>query len=267
MFARLADGGAKPVRKLEGQKTLLSRTIHGIAYNPVRDEFVLPVPFPQALLTYRGAASGEEAPIRIVQGPATKLISPRRLALDPVHDEIFVPAGEDENAIFVFSASANGNVAPIRILQGPDTQLGAGDGVTVDPLRNLIVAAGSIRRGETTRFRIFNRTDQGNVKPKAVIGGPKSGLRSVSGPFVIYSPKGWIIAGDSGDGEMASDLSYVGVWSIEEDGDVPPRWRIGGPKGVLQMPRGVTINPKHQEVLVSDKRQNAVLTFHFPEIF
>jgi hypothetical protein len=144
--------------------------------------------------------------------------------------------------------------------------LGAGDGVAVDPVRNLIVAAGSIGR-EGTRFRIFNRTDQGNLKPKAVIGGPRSGLQGVSGPFVVYSPKGWIIAGDPGEGEMASELSYVGVWSVEDNGDVPPRWRIGGPNGILQMPRGVTINPKHREIMVSDKRQNAILTFHFPEIF
>jgi hypothetical protein len=33
------------------------------------------------------------------------------------------------------------------------------------------------------------------------------------------------------------------------------------------MPRGVALNPKHKELLVSDKRKNAVLTFSFPEMF
>ena len=33
------------------------------------------------------------------------------------------------------------------------------------------------------------------------------------------------------------------------------------------MPRGVTLNPKHKELIVSDKRLNAVLTFYFPELF
>jgi hypothetical protein len=265
VFARLADAGAEPVRKLEGQATLLGRTIHGIAYNSVRDEFVLPVPFPQAILTFRGGADGEEAPVRVIQGPRTRLVSPRRLALDPVHGEIFVPAGDDEDAIFVFDAAANGDVAPIRILRGPDTGLGANDGVAVDPVRNLIVVAGSGPEG--ARFRIFDRTAQGNVRPKAVIGGPKSGLREVSGPFIVYPPKGWIVSGDRGEGGMASNLSYVGVWSIEDNGDVPPRWRFGGPNGPLQMPRAVTLNPAHKEVMVSDKWLNAVLTFHFPEIF
>jgi hypothetical protein len=33
------------------------------------------------------------------------------------------------------------------------------------------------------------------------------------------------------------------------------------------MPRGVAVIAKHKEVIVSDKRLNAVLTFYFPEIF
>ena len=35
----------------------------------------------------------------------------------------------------------------------------------------------------------------------------------------------------------------------------------------MKKPRGVALNPKHKEVLVSDMRLNAVLTFSFPEIY
>lgn len=248
------------MRKLEGQKTLLSRTMHAIAYDELHDEFYVPVPFPQAILTFRGAANGEEAPIRILQGPLTQLQSPNRLAVDPVHNEIFVPNGGNE--VVVLPREGNGNVAPLRVLKGPDTQLGA-SAVGVDPIRNLLVVA------DADHFRIFNRTDNGNVKPKAVIGGPKSGFHDLSGPFAVYPPRGWIIAGDRGEGEeaLASDTAYVGVWSIEDNGDVPPRWRLGGPHGVFQMPRGVTFNAKNKGLIVSDKRLNAVLTFSFPEMF
>jgi hypothetical protein len=118
---------------------------------------------------------------------------------------------------------------------------------------------------------IFNRTDQGNVKPKATIGGPKSMLGSLGGPFAIYAPKGEILVSIRGAGvqigQLASDQSFVGVWSINDNGDVPPKWTIGGPNGVLMMPRGVTIDPKHKTLMVSDKRLNAVLTFSFPEIY
>ena len=236
--------------------------MHGIAYNEVADEFYLPVPFPQAILTFRGDANGETAPIRVIQGPLTQMNSPNRLAVDPVNNEIYVPEG---NRVLVFGREANGNVAPIRVLQGPDTQLG-GNAVAGDPIHNVMVVAGQYRR-EGVRFRIFGRTDEGNVKPRRVIGGPQSGFRDLSGPFAVYPPKGWIVAGDRGEGGLASNLAYLGVWSIEDNGDVPPRWRVGGPNGIFEMPRGVALNAKHKEVIVSEKRLNAVLTFSFPEIF
>jgi hypothetical protein len=83
----------------------------------------------------------------------------------------------------------------------------------------------------------------------------------------VYPPKGWIIAGDRGEGGLASKKAYLGVWSVNDNGDVPPRWRVGGPNGIFEMPRGVAVIAKHKEVIVSDKRLNAVLTFYFPEIF
>lgn len=65
----------------------------------------------------------------------------------------------------------------------------------------------------------------------------------------------------------SSDKDFVGVWSIEDRGDVPPRWTIGGPQGALQHLHGIALDPKHQSVILTDKRLNAVLTFSFPEIF
>jgi hypothetical protein len=264
-FARLADGNAKPVRKIEGQTTLLGRTMHSIAYDETHDEFVVPQQFGQAILTFSGGADGEAAPIRVIQGSLTQLRDPDRLAIDPVHNEIFVPQRE---SVLVFRREAIGNVAPIRVLKGPDTGLGA-SALAVDPVHDLLIVGG--RSGGESRLLIFNRTDQGNVKPKAAIGGPKSGLAHISGPFVVYPPKNEIfvsVRGSSSESnEMVSDDCFVGVWSTADNGDVPPRWTIGGPKGVLRMVRGVDLDPKNKSVIVTDKRLNAVLTFYFPEIF
>ncbi len=261
----MANGNAKPVRKIEGQKTLLGRTMHSIIYDQIHDEFVVPQEFGQAILTFRGGANGEERPLRVIQGSLTQLRDPDRLGVDPVHNEIFVP---QRNSVLVFPREANGNVAPIRVIKGPDTQLGA-SALAVDPVHNLLIVGG--RRGTETRLLIFNRTDQGNVKPKAVIGGPKSGLSHISGPFAVYPPKNEIIVSVRGPhsqmGDMASDECFVGVWSTQDNGDVPPRWTIGGPKGVLRMVRGVDLDPKNKSLIVTDKRLNAVLTFYFPEMF
>ena len=63
--------------------------------------------------------------------------------------------------------------------------------------------------------------------------------------------------------------TFIGVWSINDNGDVPPRWKIPGgtAKSVMKKPRGVVLNPKHKELIVADMRLNAVLTYYFPEAF
>ena len=141
--------------------------------------------------------------------------------------------------------------------------------IAVDPVHDLIVWGG-IQRGIGNRLLIFNRTDRGSVKPKAVIGGPKSGMVSIGGPFAIYPPRAEIIVSvrDVGDTTvMSSENCFVGVWSEQDNGDVPPRFMIGGPKGIFRMVRGVALDPRHKSVIVSDKRLNAVMTFYFPEMF
>ncbi len=69
-FARLADGGARPTREIAGQNTLFTRTMHDMAYDPVRDEIVVPQFFAFAILTFRGDADGDVAPVRKILAPA-----------------------------------------------------------------------------------------------------------------------------------------------------------------------------------------------------
>ncbi|HTD45063.1 MAG TPA: hypothetical protein VK687_12820, partial [Bryobacteraceae bacterium] len=173
-----------------------------------------------------------------------------------------------DGAVLVFPRGGQGDVAPIRVLRGPDTMLRGDAPLAVDPVNNLLIV-GAGGRGNA-RLLIFNRTDSGNVKPRAIIGGPKSRINAFGGPFAVYPAKGEIIVSVRGPGpyaELASDEAFVGVWSINDNGDVPPKWVIGGPHGILQMPRGIALDVKNKNMLVSDKRLNAVLTFHFPEIF
>ena len=93
-----------------------------MAYDPVRDEILVPNFFSFAILTFRGDATGNVAPVRKIFGPHTGLKLPERLALDATHGEIFVPQG---NAVLVFDRDSDGDVVPKRTLKGPDTMLGA----------------------------------------------------------------------------------------------------------------------------------------------
>ncbi len=69
--------------------------MHDMAYDPVRDEIVVPQFFAFAILTFRGDADGDVAPVRKIFGPSTQLKNPMALALDPIHGEIFVPQGKE----------------------------------------------------------------------------------------------------------------------------------------------------------------------------
>ena len=95
-FARLAGENTPPVRALEGQATLISRTMHGFMYDGAHDEIVVMSPLAQAILMFRGAASGEEPPIRVIQGPHTQIQGTAYganaiVTMDPVNNEIYVP--------------------------------------------------------------------------------------------------------------------------------------------------------------------------------
>ena len=70
-FARLATGNAKPTRVISGQTARVSRTMHGIFYDPTHDEIVVPVALGGAVLTLPGGATGGEPPTRVLQGPQT----------------------------------------------------------------------------------------------------------------------------------------------------------------------------------------------------
>ena len=67
-FARLANGQVTPTRNIFGQNTLITRSIHKFAYDPVKDEIVVPQFQAQAILFFRAGANGDEAPVRVIKG-------------------------------------------------------------------------------------------------------------------------------------------------------------------------------------------------------
>ena len=246
---------------------MLGRTMHGMSYNAVRDEVVVPQDFAQSIFTFAGGASGEEAPLRVLQGPLTQMRGTSKLEIDAVHNELFVPEGDN---IKVFDLLANGNVAPLRILSGPDTLLGA-DSVTVDPVHDRLIVVGSLGSEKipgNNRILIFDRMAQGNAKPLSVITGPKTGLNGTFG-VRVYPKTGFFAVSMDGPDTTARPTvpTYVGIWNISDSGDVAPRYTVGGPAGKLQLPRGLDFDPKNKSLLVSDKILNAVLTYYLPEIF
>lgn len=233
--------------------------MHAIAYDAIHDEIVVPQQFGQAILTYAGDAAGEAPPKRVIIGSRTMLSRPDRVGIDAVNNEILVP---EDDKVLVFPREGQGNVAPIRVLGGADAGVLSTEAVAVDAKRNLLVVAGTHREGDTqsNALMIFDRTASGSTKPKRVITGVPDNRN-----IAVDPEGGWIFV--ALPGTIAHPYGYVGVWSIEDEGKVPPRYRIGGPDGALRMPRGVVLDRANQSVIVSDKKLNAILTFRIPEIF
>ena len=177
-FARTADKNAVPVRSIEGSNTQLNRTVHAIVYDEIHDEIVVPSDIGQAVMTFRGAANGNEAPIRVITGPKTGLGKTSKLSADPVNNELIAWSG---GLILFCDRLANGDVAPKRTLGGPNNRFSMGN-VDVDTLHDLLIVSG----GST--ISIFNRTASGDTKPIRVITGVRVGA-----DMAIYPPAGKIV--------------------------------------------------------------------------
>jgi DNA-binding beta-propeller fold protein YncE len=291
VFARAANGNVAPKRVIEGQATNLSRTMHGIAYDAIHDEIVIPVALSGAVLVFKADASGEVPPLRAIQGTRTRLVRPHTVAVDPVNNEILT-ADPSMRAIVVFERMANGNVAPKRVISGPKTGLLDIVGLDVDPIRNVIVASSRKGNGDKVGLFVFDRLANGDVEPKQFIGGPNSKLahfRQVAidpgtgniflaqqntrmkqmEAYVLDKPREGFKEKDDDDDDSDSgrldQMGFIAVYGPDDNGDIPPRAIIKGPGIRFAGAAGVALNPRKKEIITVGG--NGFQTFLLPDFF
>lgn len=156
VYRKMAQGEEKPIRILEGERTQLEDA-HGIAIDPKNklmfvsnhgatsratpDDSVIAIKRrvpgsgkfdPPSITVYSLDASGNTAPLRIIEGPRTQLNWPAAMAIDADRGDLYV-ANDVEDSIVVFRANDNGNAAPSRAIKGPRTGLKNPTGIFVDP--------------------------------------------------------------------------------------------------------------------------------------
>ena len=274
VFARRATVDSPYLRSIEGQKTLMSRTMHDIAYDAIHDEIIVTGPLTQSILTFRGAANGEEAPLRVIQGDKT-LIKAKgaqdKVAIDPVHNEYYVISADQR--VLTFDRQAKGNVAPKRILSGPHTMLSVGrqttledvttistygsqDGprIRIDSAHNLLFvpSESKARGGSGGPMLVFDRTASGDTAPIAFVNSP-------GGDFELYPPESRIITYAKGSFQ---------IWNYPAKGETAQ-----APFKVIPAPLGehagaaIALDPLHKEVIVATAGANSILTFFVPELF
>ena len=196
-----------PIRLLQGDRTLLADP-HGIAvdtrsnllfvanhgsrYTPTgerppempahwpqgRDTGRLPGSgnfLPPSITVYPLQASGNTAPLRVIQGPRTMLNWPATLFADEEHGELYV-ANDAGDSVLVFDIGAQGDAAPKRALIGPRTGLKYPTGVFVDGKNDELWVSNMGNHSAT----VYRRTADGNTPPLRTIRSAPAGKLALS---------------------------------------------------------------------------------------
>jgi DNA-binding beta-propeller fold protein YncE len=117
---------------------------------------------PSSVTTFDGDASGDVAPLRTIQGPASQIDWPMGVAVDEINNELIV-ANNGDNSILIFPRTASGDMQPKRAIRGPLTGIKGPMGVAI--------AKGEIwvaNFGDHTAL-VFPRLAAGNVAPRRIL--------------------------------------------------------------------------------------------------
>jgi 6-phosphogluconolactonase (cycloisomerase 2 family) len=116
VYSMEASGNVKPLRTIEGPKTLLNWPAH-MVFSEERGELFVANDADNSILVFRATDQGDVAPTRMIKGPKTGIKSPPGIALDPKLGELYV-ANMGTPSITVFPLTASGDVPPTRTIRG-----------------------------------------------------------------------------------------------------------------------------------------------------
>src|SRR5213594_4278491 len=188
VFPREANGNIKPAR-------ILATPHRGfaLAVDEEKQELFVGVQYPPEVAVYRKGASGDERPLRSLQGESTRLSDVHGIVLDQknklmvvtnwghVSDSTVAGTGRFEDpSITVYPLGAAGDTPPLSVIQGSLTQLNWPAQMSVDPDTGDLYVANDIGQS----VLVFKETDKGNVAPTRIIKGNRTGLLNPSGVFV-----------------------------------------------------------------------------------
>src|SRR5262245_2314044 len=218
VFPREANGNFKPAR-------ILATPHRGfaLAVDEEKQELFVGVQYPPEVAVYRKGASGNEKPLRSLQGESTRLSDVHGIAIDTKNRLLYVTnwghvsdyrvpgTGRFEDpSISVYPLGADGDTAPLRVVPGPKTQMSWPAPMTTSPDTGDIYVANDIGHS----VLVFKGADRGDVTPTRIIKGSRTGLANPSGIFVDTKNKElWV--------SNFGNSSAV-VYPLNADGNVAP---------------------------------------------
>jgi hypothetical protein len=251
VFPRDAEGNAVPERKLE-----TPHRTWGIAVDEKAQELYLSVQHPPEVVVYHKTADKDDKPLRVLSGPQTKLEDAHGIALDTLHQWMFVvnhgstsnpatPGGGNyfPPSITVYPLKASGDTPPLRTIQGSNTQLDWPGAMALDQQRGELYVANDMGNS----ILVFQATAEGNAAPIRVIKGPKTGIMNPTGIFLdMKNNEIWL-------SNMGNHTATV--YSRTANGDVAPLRTIrssplGMPAQMIGNPGAAGYDSKREEILV-----------------
>jgi hypothetical protein len=229
---------------------------YAIAADETKQEMFVSVEYPPKVMVYRKGASGEEKPLRFIEGEHTQLQAIHGVAIDTKNKLLFVNNwGNESNfrvpgtgkfhppSITVYPLDANGDVAPVRIIQGPKTQMNWPAAMALNPENGDLYVANDVGHS----ILVFKSTGQGDVAPARVIKGTKTGLVNPTGVSLDLKNREFWVA-NLGN-------STATAYSLMANGDVAPVRTIrSAPAGYKSTKFGkteaVAYDSKREEYLV-----------------
>jgi DNA-binding beta-propeller fold protein YncE len=215
-----------------------SREIHtphgtfGITVDEAAQEVFLTVQHDSAIVVYRKGASGEDAPLRMLQGNRTRLADPHGVALDVKRGVLFVTNHGSVHESRVDSAdylSAREKEERSKLVNWPlDRDFAVpGSGRTLPPA-----------------ITVYAKNASGDTAPVRVIQGPRTGLNW---------PTGIAVDAERGDVYVTNDTTdSILVFDADASGDVAPKRVLKGPKTGLKNPTGLALDLPHNELWVAN---------------
>jgi DNA-binding beta-propeller fold protein YncE len=227
VFAAGANGDVAPVRQME-----TPHGTFGIVEPQGRDEVLLTTQHDSAVVTYRKAADGDESPIRMLQGNATKLADPHGIAYDPKDD-----------VIFISNFGSGHDVSQQQIARVGVPSAGNGEGKQNWPLGRewAVPGSGQINRPSIT---VHRRDAHGNAAPLRVIQGPLTQFDWPTGLAFDPVRRELFVANDMGPSIL--------VFDADAQGNVAPKRIIKGSQTGLANPTAVAVDPKNRELWVAN---------------
>src|SRR5690242_14428497 len=181
-FPRDAEGDVAPKAVLH-----TPHRVYNLTADEARQELFATIEFPPQVVVYRKDASGEEKPLRTIEGDDTGLDAPHGIAVDEKGQLLFVNTwGHHSNfriagtgkwyppAIKVYSLAAKGDAKPLRVITGDKTQLDWPAAMKFNPNNGDLYVANDI--GQSVLVFANAAKLQGDVAPIRVIKGPSTRL-------------------------------------------------------------------------------------------